>query len=120
MFINDLPKPESVERELGAFSADYVARIEGNDLSAPEMILGCRCVLDLWIEGGGSSLDDEVIGVLGIESQCDHVMLRPGQRKPRHPDYDGAEDAEINRLGQFFMASFEREVRDLDERFNVC
>jgi len=119
MFINNIPKRKSVEREIGALSADYVARIEGNALSASEMILGCRRILDLWIDGSGSSLNDEVIGVLGIESQCDHVMLRPGQRKPRFPVYYGDEDAEINRLGLFFAASFEREMRDLSERFNV-
>lgn len=118
MFINDLPKRETVEREIGALSADYVARIEANALTARDMILGCRRILDLWIEGGGSSLDDEVIGVLGIESQCDHVLLRPGQRKPRFPDYDGNESAEIDRLGLFFAASFAREMQDLSARFS--
>lgn len=118
MFINDLPKRERVEREIGALSADYLARLERNALGAREMILGCRQILDLWIEGGGASLDDEVIGLLGIESQCDHVMLRPGQRKPRFPQYDGNEDAEIDRLGIFFAASFEREMRELSGRFN--
>lgn len=117
MVINDRPKRERVEREIGVLSADYVARIEADALNAREMIVGCRRILDLWIEGGGSSLDDEVIGVLGIESQCDHVMLQPGQRRPRFPEYDGNEDEEISRLWRFFAASFEREMRDLSERF---
>lgn len=108
---------EQVERDIGALAADFVARIEGQAVDAREMILGCRQILDLWIDGGGSSLDDEVIGLLGIESQCDHVMLRPGQRKPRSPQYDGDEQTEIAALGLFFMGSFAREMRELRDRF---
>jgi hypothetical protein len=63
-------------------------------------------------------LDDEVIGVLGIESQCDHVMLRSGQRKPRFtPEFDD-EDTEIEKLGSFFRVGFERDMRELAERFD--
>lgn len=119
MFINDLPRRERAEREIGDIATNLSRRLEREEVSAREMIMTCRQILDAWIDGGGASLDDEVIGVLGIESQCDHVMLRPGQRRPRHPAYDGDEDAEIQRLGIFFREGFRREMQELSERFGV-
>jgi hypothetical protein len=118
MFINDLPRRERAEQTIGEVAAALSQRLEKGEVSAREMIVACRQILDLWIDGGGSSLDDEVVGLLGIESQCDHVMLRPGQREPRNPEYDD-EDAEIEQLGSFFREGFTREMRDLTRRFNV-
>ena len=117
MFINDLPKRERAEREMGHIAAELTRRLERGEVTAREMISACRHILDLWVGSGGASVDDEVIGVLAIESQCDHVMLRPGQRKPRLPEYSD-EDAEIERLGSFFRNGFAREMRGLAERFH--
>jgi hypothetical protein len=119
MLINDLPKRARIEREIGRIAGELTRQLEQGDVAAREMILACRQILDLWVESGGASTDDEVIGVLGIESQCDHVMLRPGQRKPRFPEYDHGEDEEIDRLGDFFRDAFAREMRELAERFGA-
>jgi hypothetical protein len=119
MFINNLPAREHAERVIGDAASEFSDRLERDEVTAREMILACRRFLNLWIEGGGASIDDEVIGLLGIESQCDHVMLRPGQRKPRFPEYDGDEEAEIERLGEFFLPSFAREMRELVQRFGA-
>jgi len=76
------------------------------------MIRACRRVLDLWIDGGGASLDDEVIGLLGIESQSDHVLRE--SRWGRGSGHDGvrfapgseAERLEVEDIGRFFSESF--------------
>ena len=115
--INNLPLRESIERRIGRLAADAVLRFEQSDVSASDMILTCRRLLDLWVEGGGASTDDEVVGVLGIESQCDHVLLGPGQRRPRFPEYHD-EQAEIESRGVFFRDAFIREMRELAARFN--
>ena len=103
---------------MGRIATELTNQLERGEVTSREMILACRRILDLWIEGGGASIDDEVIGVLGIEAQCDHVMLRLGQRKPRFPKYDD-EEAETESLGAFFRDGFIREMRDLAERFEV-
>ena len=117
VFINDLPARERAEHAIGAVARYLNRRVEQGEVTAREMISACRYILDLWVQGGGASSDDEVIGVLGIESQCDHVMLRPGQPKPRFPEYDD-EALEIEELGRFFQASFAREMRELADRFD--
>jgi hypothetical protein len=115
---DDPPIRQEAERAIGRIAADMARRLERGDLTAGEMILACRRILDLWVqEIGGSSMDDEVIGVLGIESQCDHVMLRAGQRKPRFPEYRD-ESFEIESLGRFFRDAFAREMRELAARFS--
>jgi hypothetical protein len=116
MFINDVPNRERAEQEIGRAAAELTRRLERGEVTAREMILACRQILGLWIGSGGASIDDEVIGVLAIESQCDHVMLRPGHRKPRFPEYDD-EDAEIERLGAFFREQFATEMRELAQRY---
>ncbi len=117
MSIADPAKRQQAEREIGRFAAELTRRLEAGEISAREMILACRNILDIWVEAGGASTDDEVIGVLGMESQCDHVMLRPGWRKPRFPAYDD-EEAEIESLGTFFRDYFAREMRDLATQFH--
>lgn len=107
---------QNVERAIGNAATDLTLQLARGEVSAREMILMCRHILDLWIESGGSSLDDEVIGVLGIESQCTHVMLQPGQPRPPIPAYDD-EEAEIESLGRFFRVYFTREMQELSERF---
>lgn len=117
MFINNLPARERAEQSIGALAQYLNYRLERGEVTPREMISACRYILDLWVKGGGASSDDEVIGVLGIESQCDHVMLRPGQVKPRFPEY-ADEEAEIEELGRFFKESFALEIRELSERFD--
>jgi hypothetical protein len=118
MFINDLPKRQLAEAEIGTIASDQMRRLEAGEFTGREMITACRRILDLWVDTGGASTDDEVIGVLGIESQCDHVMLRPGQQQPRYsPDFDN-EDAEIDRLGEFFRDGFASDMRNLAERYS--
>jgi hypothetical protein len=117
VFIDNLLARERAQRAIGKAASALCLKLEQDAVSGRDMILVCRQILDLWIEGGGASLDDEVIGILGIDSQCDHVMLPPDTRKPRFSAYDD-EEAEIESLGEFFLPSFTREMRELADRFN--
>lgn len=116
MFVNDIPTREQAETEIGEIAAEQSHYLTKGIFRARDMILACRRILWLWATSGRDPSDDEVIGVLGIESQCDHVMLREGERKPSFPEYDD-EDAEIERLGTVFKESFAQEMRELEQRF---
>ncbi len=90
-----------------------------NRLAGAEMILGCRQVLNLWIDTGGSSLDDPVIGFLGIESQTSHVLGGPGVRAGRDGDRvrfkpgSKEEAVEVEEIYRVFAAGFTRDVEEL-------
>jgi hypothetical protein len=113
---------ERAETELRQTMDDLLARLEA--ISLAEMILACRRVLDLWIKMDGSSLDDPVIGFLGIESQTDHV-LGPGEFNSAR-DGDGVrfargspeEAAEIENCGHWFLDGFRQSVVELAEHLN--
>ena len=113
---SDLIAKANAERDIGRIAADLAQRLDRGEVTAREMILACRQILGLWVGSGGDATDDDMIGIMGIESQCDHVMLPPGERKPRFPEYDD-EEAEIESLGAFFREAFTREVRALADRF---
>ncbi len=92
--------------------------IYAETLTGSELILGCRQVLALWIESGGSSLDDPVIGFMGIESQTDHILggrVNYGRDVDRMRFEPGsmAEYAEIEAIGCFFDTSFKRNVEKM-------
>ena len=110
---------EQAEADLRRLAAELRTAIGESHFTGAQLILSCRQIVDLWIESGGSSLDDPVIGFTGIESQTSHVLGGPGVRAGR--DGDGkrfepdsaAERAEIEEIGRFFDESFKRNVEDL-------
>lgn len=115
------PEREAARAELCALVTDLNVRLESGAISGAEMIRACRRVLDLWIDGGGGSLDDEVIGLLGIESQSDHVLRESRWGRGSGRDGDGArfepgseaERREVDEIGRFFGEGFAREIREL-------
>ena len=90
-----------------------------NRLTGAQMVLGCRQILDLWIDTGGSSLDDPVIGYLGIESQTSHVLGGPGVRAGRDGDRvrfepgSKEEITEVEEIYRVFGAGFTSDVEEL-------
>ncbi|MEA3029813.1 MAG: hypothetical protein QOG13_1138 [Sphingomonadales bacterium] len=98
--------------------------LKANPVDAAQMILTCRSILDAWIDSGGSSLDDEVIGFLGIESQTSHILGGSGVRFGRDVDHvrfepgSPEEAAEIEDCGRWFLRSFEEQVDELWARLN--
>ena len=117
MSTNEGAQRERAERQIGEIASDQLRRLEEGVFTGREMILACRHILDLWVDSGGGSLDDEMVGVLGIESQCDHVMSHPGQRRLRLSELDPDQREEIEELGTFFRDAFAREMRELARRF---
>jgi len=101
-----------------------LAELDANGIDAAQLILTCRRILDAWIDAGGSSLDDEVIGFLGIESQTGHILggrdVRFGRDGDRARFAPGSaeEAAEIEDCGLFFLSSFAVTVNDLRARLN--
>jgi hypothetical protein len=118
------PQREYAVSDLRGVTAKLLASIAASTLTNSDLILGCRQVLDLWIESGGSSLDDPVIGFTGIESQTGHVLggsqVRSGRDIDRMRFVPGsaAEHAEVEELGRFFDESFKRMVTELDAYLN--
>ncbi len=118
MSIN-LPQREKALPELKRVTARLQASIQEDTLTSSDLVLGCRQILDLWIESGGSSLDDPVIGFTGMESQTSHVLGGPGVRAGRDGDRmrfepgSEAEYAEVEEIGRFFDESFKRELNEL-------
>jgi hypothetical protein len=115
----DAPQQEQIVSDLRAVTAKLRASILEGRLTGSELILGCRQVLDLWVKGGGSSLDDPIIGFTGIESQSDHVLggsqVRVGRDVDRMRFKPGsiAEEQEVEEIGRFFDESFRRNVEEL-------
>lgn len=111
--------PPELHRELQQVLRDLAERISTNTIDAREMILGCRRILDIWIDMGGSSLDDEVVGFLAIESQTGHVLGGPLVEQGRHGEGvrfepgSAAEAEEIEDCGRVFLQGFKRDVADL-------
>jgi hypothetical protein len=94
-------------------------RIERGELTAADMILGCRRILDLWVEAGGASTDDPVIGFLAVESQTDHVLGGRSVQRGRDGDRlrfapaSPQEAEEVEACGRCFLGGFTRDVRSL-------
>jgi len=120
----DAPQLEQAATDLRAVTAKLRASILEGRLTGYELIFGCRQVLDLWVKGGGSSLDDPVIGLTGIESQSDHVLGGSQVRVGRDVDHvrfkpgSIAEEHEVEEIGRFFDESFKRIVEELVEHLN--
>lgn len=120
----DAPQLEQITADLRAVTANLRASILEGRLTGSDLILGCRQVLDLWVKGGGSSLDDPVIGFTGIESQSDHVLggsqVHVGRDVDRVRFKPGsmAEEREVEELGRFFDESFKRIVEELADHLN--
>jgi hypothetical protein len=123
MSINE-PQLEQVATDLRIVTANLRTSILEGRLTGSELILGCRQVVDLWIKGGGSSLDEPVIGFTGIESQSDHVLggcqVDVGRDVDRVRFKPGsiAEEREVEEIGQFFDASFKRIVEELADHLD--
>lgn len=104
---------------------DLQQRVSRDELQAPELIIACRDILNLWLESGGETTDDAVIGFLAIESQSDHVLggsrVKAGRDVDRirfEPGSD-AETTEINEIAYVFKDSFGRAVTGLAEHLRV-
>jgi len=99
--------------------------LDATPVDATRMILTCRAILDTWIDSGGSSLDDEVIGFLGIESQTSHILGGPGVLSGRDVDHvrfepgSPEETAEIEDCGRWFLRDFERNVEELRAHLEI-
>jgi hypothetical protein len=115
------PQREQALSDLKRVTVGLRASIQEDALNGADLVLGCRQIIDLWIESGGSSLDDPVIGFTGIESQTSHVLGGPGVRAGRDGDRmrfepgSKAEHMEVEEIGQFFDESFKRAVKELAE-----
>lgn len=115
----DAAQRNQAEVELRQVVSNLQAKINQDRLDGPDLILGCRRVLNLWINSGGSSLDDPVIGFLGIESQSDHVLEGSQVQFGRDVDHvrfepgSAAEREEVGEIGRFFRESFIMGVHDL-------
>lgn len=113
------PQREKAITDLRRVVDKLQSSILADALTSAELILGCRRVLALWIESGGSSLDDPVIGFTGIESQTDHILSGSRVRAGRDVDRmrfelgSMAEYTETEEIGCFFDASFKRNVKEL-------
>ncbi len=120
----DAPQLEQVAADLRVVTANLRRRIIEDRLTGADLILGCRQVLNLWVNGGGSSLDDPVIGFTGIESQSDHVLggsqVRVGRDIDRVRFEPGsiAEEQEVEEIGRYFDESFKRSVEELADHLN--
>ena len=120
----DAPQLEQVAADIRAITAKLRASILEGRLTGSELILGCRQVLDLWVKGGGSSLDDPVIGFTGIESQSDHVLggsqvgVGRDVDRVRFKPGSTAEEQEVEEIGRFFEESFKRSVEELADHLN--
>lgn len=119
----DAAQREHALDELRQVVSDLQGQISQGRLDGSDLILGCRRVLNLWVDSGGSSLEDPVITFLGIESQSDHVLGGSQVRVGRDVDHtrfepgSAAERAEVDEIGRFFRESFVTGVRDLALHF---
>ena len=101
-----------------------LAELDASGIDAAQMILTCRKILDVWVNAGGSSLDDDVIGFLGIESQTNHVLAGRCVRSGRDGDHarfepgSAEEAAEIEDCGRVFLGGFAASVNDIRARVN--
>jgi hypothetical protein len=115
----DAAQREQAQVELRQVVSNLRARVSQDQLDGSDLILGSRRVLNLWVNSGGSSLDDPVIAFLGIESQSDHVLGGSQVRVGRDVDHvrfepgSVAEQEEVEEIGRFFRESFVNGVRDL-------
>ena len=111
--------PADLPRELQQVLHDLAERIPTDTIDARDMILGCRRILDIWIDMGGSSVDDEVVGFLAIESQTGHVLGGGWVERGRAGDGvrfepgSAAEAAEIEDCGRVFLQGFKRDLANL-------
>src|SRR3569832_1500116 len=100
---------DALKDKLRAILAD----LQANRVDAAGMILACRKIMDVWIEAGRASPDEEVIGFFGIECQPSHILGGPGARAGRDVDHvrvrpGSPEEAdEIEDCGRWFLPSFE-------------
>lgn len=108
----DAAQREQALIELREVVSNLRARVSQDQLGGSDLILGCRRVLSLWVNSGGSSLDDQVITFTGIESQSDHVLGGSQVRVGRAVDHvrfkpgSVAEHEEVEEIGRFFRESF--------------
>ena len=122
----DTAQRGQAKAELRQVVSDLECRVDQNRLDGSTMIFGCRRVLNLWVDTGGSSLEDPVIGFLGIESQSGHVLggtqVQAGRDVDRVRFEPGsiAERVEVDEIGRFFGDSFIISVRDLARHLDRC
>ncbi|WP_337847376.1 hypothetical protein [Sphingomonas sp.] len=122
------PEREVARAELSALVAALNLRLATGAVAGDEMIRACRHVLDLWIDGGGASLDDEVIAFLGIESQSDHVLREGSWGRANGRDGDGtrfepgseAERQEVEEIGRFFSENFADAIGQLAAHLGIA
>jgi hypothetical protein len=102
-----------------------LAEVDANSVDAPQMILTCRRILDTWMDAGGSSTDDDIIGFFAIEAQTSHVLGGPGVHSGRDGDHmrfepgSAEEAAEIEDCGRVFLPGFGMAMDDLKSRLNA-
>lgn len=122
------PEREVARAELSALVAALNVRLATGPVIGEEMIRACRRILDMWIDGGGASLDDEVIAFLGIESQSDHVLRERRWGRGNGRDGDGtrfepgseAERREVEAIGRFFSESFADAIGELAAHLGIA
>ncbi len=116
---NDAAQREQALIELRQVVSNLRTRASQDQLGGSDLILGCPRVLNLWVNSGGSSLDDQVITFTGIESQSDHVLGGSQVRVGRDVDHvrfepgSIAEHEEVEEIGRFFRESFVDAVSSL-------
>ncbi len=111
-----LRREEQARAELEALVDELRLQVASSRLNPSTMILTSRRILDLWTDMGRSSLDDEVIGFTGIESQTDHILGRRGERDGDRMRFvpDSPEEAEeIEDCGRCFMGGFKQQLAEL-------
>lgn len=115
----DVAQHEEALIELRQVVSNLRARVNQDQLDGSGLVFGCRRVLNLWVNSGGSSLDDPVISFTGIESQSDHVLGGSQVRAGRDVDHvrfepgSAAEQEEVEEIGRFFRESFVNAVNSL-------
>lgn len=115
----DAAQREEALIELRQVVSNLCARVNQDQFDGSDLVLGCRRVLNLWVNSGGSSLDDPVITFTGIESQSDHVLGGSQVRVGRDVDHvrfkpgSAAEQEEVEAIGRFFRESFANAVNSL-------
>ncbi|MBB4100462.1 hypothetical protein [Sphingomonas kyeonggiensis] len=120
----DAAQREEALIELRQVVSNLRAQVNEDKFDGSDLVLGCRRVLNLWVNSGGSSLDDPVITFTGIESQSDHVLGGSQVRVGRDVDHvrfepgSAAEQEEVEEIGRFFRESFVDAVNSLSSHLD--
>ena len=110
--------------ELRLLIADLKSQVESEAVSARQIILCSRRILDLWIASDGNSTDEPIIDFLGIESETDYLLggREAGRARPGRPAVESgsaAEAAEVESCGNFYREHFKRAVLNLASHLRI-